>query len=297
MAAIGGIVAGIGSAAGGIMSGMGAQNAASTSASAQEQMLQTAIGLQWPQITSGYQALGLQDYMLGLGPKPGTLNSNMLTASSMTPVQQRTFASTLPGVWQQIVKNGGQLSWGALSTPQQQELMNSMPAVAEEMMGVGSSTSALGSQYGYGSLLQPFTAQQMYQDPGYQFRLQSSQNALQSAAAASGTYGSGTMAQALQQNAGNLASQEYGAAYQRYLEPFSLLGAVSGQGASAASGAAGLTGAAGSSIGNTLMQGGMASAQAMGQGINSGFSALQSGLNNYATNTNIQNLLTQIGSY
>lgn len=71
---------------------------------------------------------------------------------------------------------------------------------------------------------QPFTLpngqQVLQQDPGYQFRLQQGQDALQRSAAARGMITSGAAQQALQEHAQNVASQEYANAFNRALQQY-----------------------------------------------------------------------------
>lgn len=77
---------------------------------------------------------------------------------------------------------------------------------------------------GYGSLLQSFDMDKFEQDPGYQFRQQEAQKALERGMAAQGvTLGGGgygginpQVARALEEQSQGLASQEYANAYNRY---------------------------------------------------------------------------------
>lgn len=55
----------------------------------------------------------------------------------------------------------------------------------------------------------------LLQDPGYQFRVKTGQDALTAGSAAQGGYGSGNLGVALTQYGQDLGSQEYGAAYNR----------------------------------------------------------------------------------
>lgn len=80
---------------------------------------------------------------------------------------------------------------------------------------------------GFGSLLKPFgqtftapTAVTEQNDPGYQFRLQQGQQALQNSAAARGGLLSGGTAKALADYNQNAASGEYGNVYNRALNTF-----------------------------------------------------------------------------
>jgi len=83
-----------------------------------------------------------------------------------------------------------------------------------EMMGIGGNASAAG----YGSLMKDFSMADYQQDPGYQFRLQEGLKQLGRTSAARGGALSGATLKGTQGYAQNLASQEYGNAYQRYME-------------------------------------------------------------------------------
>lgn len=149
----------------------------------------------------------------------------------------------------------------------------------------------------YGSLLstfkeyKPFSMADFEVDPGYQFRLQEGQNALNNMAAATGNLNSGrALKDAMAYNSGQ-ASQEYGNAYGRYnndyLTGFNVhntnqnniynkLAAVAGMGQSSASALAGVGQNYANQVGNNLAQGANAGAagaigqsNAFNQGINS----------------------------
>ena len=83
-----------------------------------------------------------------------------------------------------------------------------------ELMGIGGNTAAPG----YGSMTRDFSMADYQQDPGYQFRLQEGLKALQGRAGARGGLLSGATIRGGQKYAQDVASQEYGNAYQRYME-------------------------------------------------------------------------------
>ena len=83
-----------------------------------------------------------------------------------------------------------------------------------QRLGIGGDAKAAG----YGELLKPFSMADYQQDPGYQFRLQEGLKQLQGRAAARGGALSGATLKGVQGYAQNAASQEYGNAYQRYME-------------------------------------------------------------------------------
>lgn len=74
----------------------------------------------------------------------------------------------------------------------------------------------MGQMGSNGYFNQNFTGQDIYSDPGYQFRLQQGQDAIQSSAAAQGGLLSGATLKALQNYGQESASQEYGNAYNRF---------------------------------------------------------------------------------
>lgn len=94
-----------------------------------------------------------------------------------------------------------------------------------------------------------------YMDPGYDFRLKSGSNAIMGNAAASGMLGSGDTLRALTQYGQDMGSQEYGNAFNRYLQKGQLLQGNVGMGeqAALAHGNLGMQGAG--QYGNLAMQG------------------------------------------
>lgn len=93
---------------------------------------------------------------------------------------------------------------------------------AGQAAGLADLYGGLGAAHGtLGQAGQQFAALQggidVTQDPGYQFRLQQGEEAIQRAASASGGRMGGATLQALQEHAQGLASQEYGAAFERQM--------------------------------------------------------------------------------
>ena len=72
-----------------------------------------------------------------------------------------------------------------------------------------------GTQAG-GALIRPFAMEDYQQDPGYQFRLDEAQRALEGSASARGMVLSGAQQKGVQRYGQGLASQEYGRAFDRY---------------------------------------------------------------------------------
>lgn len=140
-----------------------------------------------------------------------------------------------------------------------------------------------------GDLYHNFSAQDFQADPGYDFRLQQGQQALERSAAARGNLFSGGTLKSLDQYNQGFASNEFENAYNRFQQnrqtQYNQLAGVAGLGQTSvqATGAAGS--AYGANAGNTIFQGGTqagnasaAGTAALGQGINSG---IQNGLDWY----------------
>jgi hypothetical protein len=109
-------------------------------------------------------------------------------------------------------------------------------------------------------------------DPGAQFRLQQGNQALQNRQLAGGNFMSGAGVKAAQRYGQNLASQEFGSAYNR-------LAGLSSQGQNAAAGQASFSGQGAQNIGNTLTgignvqaAGTIGASNAWGNAINQGMS-------------------------
>lgn len=162
-----------------------------------------------------------------------------------------------------------------------------------ELLGLGGNTSA----QGYGSATRNFGMSDFQQDPGYQWRLQQGQQALERSAAARGGLLSGRAAKDMTAYSQGAASQEYGNAYNRFqtnranqLNPLQSLAGMSQTASGAMANAAGqygtnvgntLTNTA-NQVGNNMMQAGNArasgyvgQANALNSGISNGINAFQ----------------------
>jgi len=179
-------------------------------------------------------------------------------------------------------------------------------------------------QLGFGSLLAPFTEQFQaptdvteQNDPGYQFRLQQGQQAIQNSAAARGGLLSGGTAKALADYNQNAASGEYGNVYNRRFNEFTTrynqyvnnqtnqfnkLAAISGMGQTSANNLSTAGLATAGQVGNTLLT----SAGQIGQDLNnagaargSGYvgiaNSLSGGLNNLGSLALLSHILGQQG--
>jgi len=81
-----------------------------------------------------------------------------------------------------------------------------------KLLGIGGDASA----EGYGSLAKPFSQTDFEQDPGYAFRQSEGMRALERSASARGNLLSGGTLRGIQRFGQDLASQEYGNAFNRY---------------------------------------------------------------------------------
>lgn len=109
---------------------------------------------------------------------------------------------------------------------------------ANTMLSNQLGTSGNTGTAGYGSLTSPFTASDFTADPGYQFRLQQGQQALDRSLAAQGQTFSGGAMKAAQDYGQGLANQTYNDAFNRNLQQkqatYGMLSGQAGQGQQAA---------------------------------------------------------------
>lgn len=135
----------------------------------------------------------------------------------------------------------------------------------------------------FGSLMRDFSLQDFYKDPGYQFRLEEGEKALQRGAVARGMAKSTPGLKALMRYSSDLASGEFSAAYGRNMADRSFkMGSLQhlagmGQNAAAQTGSMGMSAAAASAEaaiagGAALAQGRMGSASAWNNAIQGGLS-------------------------
>jgi hypothetical protein len=133
----------------------------------------------------------------------------------------------------------------------------------QELYGIGGSPTAAG----YGSYAQPFSMADYQADPGYAFRVQQGQQAIDRSAAAQAGLQSGAALKAAARFGQEMGSQEYGNAYNRFLQQRELqlraLQGLASPGASMAAQTGQLGVQTGANIANTMLGAG----QALGQGI------------------------------
>jgi len=132
-----------------------------------------------------------------------------------------------------------------------------------ELYGLGGQPTA----QGYGSYAQPFSMQDFAMDPGYAFRVQQGQQAIDRSAAARAGLQSGAALKEAARFGQEAGSQEYGNAYNRFLQQRELqlraLQGLASPGASTAGNMGQLASTTGTNIANTMLGAGTA----LGQGI------------------------------
>jgi hypothetical protein len=132
-----------------------------------------------------------------------------------------------------------------------------------------------------GELVRGFTAEdfQKYQDPGYGFRLKEGINALDRSAAARGSLRGGNQMRGITEFGQNLASQEYGNAYNRYIGEQATrrnaLAGLVGQGQTTANTINASGAAMGTNVGNAMIGQGYNQANASMYGANAQARAFQ----------------------
>lgn len=132
------------------------------------------------------------------------------------------------------------------------------------MLGLGGDTSSPE----YGMLNRQFSMQDLQADPGYAFRMEEGLKGLQRAAAARGGALSGNALRAITQYGQDLASQEYGNAYNRFFQQrINPLQVMAGYGRSAAGSLGGIYGQGLTDIGTAQASGAIGGANARQQGM------------------------------
>lgn len=151
-----------------------------------------------------------------------------------------------------------------------------------QLLGIGGDPNAAG----YGSLAKPFGMEDFKADPGYQFRMDEAQRALERSAAARGMLLSGSTLKGIERFGQDLASQEYQNAFNRYqiergarLNP---LQSLMGSGQSATNTMTSAAGNYGQAQANNLMSAGQARASGYVGVANALSGALSNAANTYA---------------
>lgn len=295
-----------GSLIGGIMGSDAADSAASTQAAAadratEEQRRQYDLNRQdmAPFRDTGVSALNRLAYLMGIGGTSG-ISTTGATSSGLTEAQIREQLLpqyTTSGDAGQIARLRQQIQHAYAMTDESgrttaQDLIDMYQrqldglergtvdesalsaAVAQQMSQQqaqqAAAQAAASGDPAYGSLLRRFAMSDYEEDPGYQFRLQQGEQAINRAAAAAGRYDSGRAMKDLNEFNSGLASQEYQNAYNRWNNDntniFNRLSGVAGTGQTATNQLAAYgTNMANNVASNTLQAGNARASGYMGQ--------------------------------
>lgn len=240
----------------------------------QREMFERQVGLQEPFRQGGLAAQNRLMDLLGLGLSP----------------------EQLANLYRERVGQGGATEADFVNWARSQGVPDSRLMQARNMLLGGPGAAGTGMS-DFGSAARPFSMDAFRADPGYGFRLSEGLKALERSQAARGGLMSGGTGKALQRFGQDMASQEYGNAFNRfYTEREALLNpllSLSGRGQTSATqtgqaaqqfgqqGAQSLTG-----IGNAMAAGQVGQANAINQTIGQGVSMYNQGQN--------QNLLNQV---
>jgi hypothetical protein len=244
------VIAGVGAAVGGVAASSASKSAAKTQANsanaatqAQREMFDKQVELQQPWQQTGQQGLNLLSQYLGL-----TTPQQAQTQATTPVFDEQAYLAANPDVAAEVAQ--GKLQSGK----QHYDIWGHKEGRNAPMTTGGPATGAAPPIDAnlFGSLLKPFSQEDFQSDPGYQFRQSEGEKGLQRAASAQGGIGSGRfLKDAMRFNQG-LASQDYGAAFDRFnvgqTNIFNRLASASGIGQTAAN----QTGAAASNFGSQI---------------------------------------------
>jgi len=182
-----------------------------------------------PWLQAGTAGVGELAKRLGLNTAASPANRESLV-KQYTP----QFTTTIPGAagaGTEAGYNDLKSQLGGISAENSAKLsdylakgLNGAPTTQVDNAGLNSYVDNMLAQQGqaaqsdpnYGSLLQTFDTSKYQEDPGYQFRLQEGQKALERALNSRGKNYSPEAIKALTEYNSGMASQEYGSAYDRY---------------------------------------------------------------------------------
>jgi hypothetical protein len=291
----------VGSVAGGYMSSQASKSAAGTVAGASDranaisdaQFQQTRTDMA-PWRNAGSSAIGQLSYLLGLpgfeprstapAGQPGS--TQLRTLGSRGPVlsyQDLSGRERAPGMAQQLGMDEVSTGTGNPAGPS----YDYDPTTGEwtpAANGGGTYNTQLGD---FGSLSRDFGIADFQADPGYEFRLQQGQKALERSASAGGRLLGGGTLKALTRYGQDMGSQEYGRAFDRFNlnrnTRFNQLAAVAGIGQTANGQLAQLGQQNALTQGNNIMGAATAAGNATMAGAAGWNTALNNGVNNWLT--------------
>jgi len=259
-------------------------NAANRATELQQQNYQSNWSAQAPYRSAGYNALAQLQWLMGMQPSAYSLGQTVGTsATGLTPSAignlERAEASgidpSLIGDLQAIYAK-----WDAEDAAK----------AGQQQASISPSEAGFVPTGQFGSLNQTFNADSLKNDPGYQYRMDEANKALQRSAAAKGGLLSGGTLRGLSSLNQNLASQEYQNAYNRFSNDqttrYNRLANLAGLGQTATNMTGQLGQASTNAISDYMTQ--AANANAAGtlgkaSAWNSGIQSAINGINNYNT--------------
>lgn len=305
------VIGGGAALAGGLIASQGAKSAAKTQAAAgneataaQERMLERQIGLQQPWLTGGENALMELQRQMGLLPAAKTreqlmaeLTPQFTTGGGGNGVDDVGLNAEIQRQMAGASRLGGYVPQGTTREALLTELSPMFAAPGGngvDDVGLNAEISRILNQGAPGSLAKPFGVADFQADPGYQFRQDEQAKALTRAGQAQGGLGSGKYLKDAMKYSGNLAAQEYGAAYNRYNTNqgnlFSRLSGIAGTGQAATNTTTNALGNFGTQVGSNIM--GIGNATAAGQ-VGAG-NAINSGIGQGLSLYQQQNMMNQL---
>ena len=177
-------------------------------------------------ITPGAAAQGVNIPSLGIGTQPTSTPATGAPGPAVQGMPQSLIGRLGQSALQQVAANGQPAGTGTpasnLATPSTPFAAAAPGAIATDASGnpTGGAASTAPLLQGWNQTFQAPTAVTEQNDPGYQFRLQQGEKALDMGAAASGNLLTGGTANAEQQYGQNYASNEYSNVYSRALQNY-----------------------------------------------------------------------------
>lgn len=302
------VVAGAGISAAASKSAAKSQaKSADAASAAQERMFEQNRQDQEPWRRAGQQGLDALLSGLGLSNPNGTLTTNSLADARLvdtmsgTPMMNSKLYATDPiykAAWDQAV-NEHQIDHGVgygegsdvnVINNRLREIISANPELANRK-------AETSTPQGYGDLARDFRMSDYLEDPGYKFRLEQGENAINRNALANGRYNSGATLKALQGYNSDMASQEFSNAFNRFRtqqsDRFNRFASVAGIGQTATN----QVGADRSAFGNAMASNTLAAGNAMAAGrigtANAINGAVGQGLNYYQNQQYLNSLRSQ----
>lgn len=295
-------------------------DAAKDATALQKYIFDQQTALQQPWLQAGGAGLNKLSYMLGLSPVGfggGASGGGSGLPTMESPeqirrrlVQQYTTQNTTyaPGGFLSAEEGGGATPGAPITNSVIDEQALSKAIAAEQAKqkaaydaALGKAQQTAGNDPLYGSLLDKFDMEDFEADPGYKFRMQEGQKALERSAAARGGLLSGRAIKDTLRFGQGLGAQEYGAAFDRFnvqnTNTFNRLASISGVGQTAANQTGAAAGQYGMNAANNIIGAGNAQAAGMVGGANAINNGISQGYSMYQGNQLMNMMNRPSGSY